>query len=85
MKRTSYHIKDMECTSEEQMVRMGLQSVEGIERLSFDLSKHRLDVFHEGSSEPISEALGALNLGASELERAQDVEVPEEDDHEVDP
>ena len=53
----------MDCSSEEQMVRMALDAVDGVARLGFDLSTRTVDVFHEGPREPISEALEGLRLG----------------------
>ena len=78
MKRTRYHIKDMDCASEEQLVRLRLQSIEGIERIEFDLGARRVDVFHQGPSRPIGEALGSLDLGVTELEHEAEVELPDE-------
>lgn len=76
MNRTSFHIKNMDCSSEEQMIRMRLQDVAGIEGLVFDLESRRLDVFHSGSGEAVREILASLNLGARQVEQSVDVEMP---------
>lgn len=64
MKRTTYHVERMDCAVEEQMVRMGLEGVPGVERLVFDLPARRLIVYHTGEAETIWPALDGLGLGA---------------------
>ena len=64
MDKTTFHITDMDCPSEEQMIRMRLADIDGLEKLAFDIGERRLDAYHHGSSEEISEALAGLNLGA---------------------
>ena len=54
MKQTTFHIKDMDCSSEEQMIRMRLEGLEVISGLEFDLTQRRLDVFHDGSPSAIA-------------------------------
>jgi Co/Zn/Cd efflux system component len=70
MKRTTYHIDKMDCAAEEQLVRMRLADLDGIERLAFDLPARRLDVFHTGARAPITAALDGLGLGSREIEHA---------------
>ncbi|MCB9637258.1 MAG: cation transporter [Sandaracinus sp.] len=80
MKRTRYRLDGMDCPSEEQMVRMALDPIDGVGRLDFDLSSRTLDVFHEGPVEPIFEALDGLRLGTP-MELAREDEVaPDEPD-----
>jgi Co/Zn/Cd efflux system component len=55
----------MDCPSEERMIRLALNGVEGIRALSFDLSNRRLKVVHDGEAEPITAKLATLGLGAS--------------------
>ncbi len=52
----------MDCASEEQLVRMKLDGMEGVERLSFDLKHRTLHVFHTGDVRPIAAAIDALQL-----------------------
>ncbi len=80
MKRTTFYIKDMDCSSEEQMIRMQLEGVERIARLEFDLAERSLDVFHEGSRQVIGETLAALNLGVREIQHSDQAELPQTDD-----
>lgn len=65
MKRSKFDIPAMDCPSEEQMIRMKLEGIEGIRRLEFDLQGRRLDVDHEGEVAPIESSLAELNLGAT--------------------
>ncbi|MCB9683383.1 MAG: cation transporter, partial [Alphaproteobacteria bacterium] len=80
MNRTTFHIKEMDCASEEQMIRMRLEGMDGVARLEFDLGQRRLEVSHEGSSTAIGEALATLELGAREVEHRDDVELLGADD-----
>lgn len=64
MKQTTYHIERMDCAAEEQMVRLGLEDVTGVERLVFDLPARRLVVYHTAEAEAIWPALDSLGLGA---------------------
>ena len=82
MKRTTYHIDRMDCTAEEQLVRMRLADLDGIERLAFDLPARRLDVYHAGPNVPITAALDRLGLGSREVEHtdatSEDEAAPDE-------
>ncbi|AWA48283.1 sodium:proton antiporter [Acinetobacter junii] len=60
-----YAVPKMDCPSEERMIRLVLNGVEGIRALSFDLSNRRLKVVHDGEAEPITAKLATLGLGAS--------------------
>ena len=65
--RTTYFIKKMDCSAEEQMIRMRLAGIEQVEHLTFDLSARRLIVEHTGNPEAINSALDALGLGARQI------------------
>ena len=58
--RTTYFIKKMDCSAEEQMIRMRLAGIEQVEHLTFDLSARRLIVEHTGNPEAINSALDGL-------------------------
>ena len=64
MKKSTYSIPKMDCPSEENLIRMKLDGKQEIQQLRFDLQKRQLEVFHQGSEQPITEDLSALNLGA---------------------
>lgn len=68
MKRTTYQVEKMDCSAEEQMVRMRLENMGGVQRLAFDLDARRLDVFHTVDRPGLTAALDDLGLGAREVE-----------------
>ncbi len=63
MKKTTFEITHMDCPSEERLIRMKLESTEGIQSLVFDIPNRRLTVFHNESSDEIEKAIHSLNLG----------------------
>lgn len=68
MKKSEFHIKGMDCPSEEQMIRMKLASVEGIRQLIFNIPNRKLSVFHQdGNLQQIKEHLDELNLNTTLL------------------
>ena len=77
MDKTTFHLDGMDCPSEEQMVRTRLQDLTGVEHLDFDLSHRRVAVYHSSPADEIEAALGTLNLGATRVDHAVDVEAPE--------
>ncbi len=68
MKRTEFSVPKMDCPSEEGLIRIAFEKVEGIHKLSFDLSARRLTVFHSSSPDILLESLVPLNFGAEILE-----------------
>lgn len=65
MKRTTFHIKGMDCPSEERTIRLALDGVSAIRRLEFDLPNRRLLVWHQaGAAEAITGHLEPLGYGA---------------------
>lgn len=46
MKQTVYNIEDMDCPTEEQVIRNRLKVMEGIDRLDFNLMERELTVTH---------------------------------------
>lgn len=61
--RTTFHVEKMDCSSEEQMIRMTLDGMEGIISLQFDLQSRVLAVTHSGGHEEILKQLEPLRLG----------------------
>ncbi len=68
MERTVLHIKEMDCPSEEQMIRMKLSDNTAVKRLDFDIENRRLAVVHEGGLEAIVAAIHSLDLGEEVIE-----------------
>ncbi len=58
----------MDCPSEEQLVRVALEDVPGVERLGFDLDAREVLVAHVGDRSRIDEALHGLDLGTAHVE-----------------
>jgi Co/Zn/Cd efflux system component len=66
MKKSEFHIKGMDCPSEEQMIRMKLASVEGLRQLIFDIPNRKLTAFHQaGNHQQIKELLDELKLNTT--------------------
>ncbi|EXE07254.1 cation efflux family protein [Acinetobacter baumannii 831240] len=61
---SNYNIPKMDCSAEEQMVRMTLSSLVNVKRLVFDLPNRNLKVIHNGESNEITARLEALGFGA---------------------
>ena len=81
-RKTTYLLRDMDCSAEEQLVRMQLEPLSNVLRLDFDLPSRKLEVFHQGDPQEIREALERLDLGAEALSTC-DASVPDHSEHEV--
>lgn len=57
-------IPKMDCPSEENMIRMALADVDGIQSLKFDLAQRQLHIEHTGEVDPLLAKLVPLRLGA---------------------
>ncbi len=71
MQKTLFKITKMDCSSEENLIRMKLESIQSIKNLDFDISKRELTVFYEQEKVEerkelsiIEKAIFELNLGA---------------------
>lgn len=67
MKKTTYRLSKMDCTSEETMVRMKLEPFDFVKKLEFDLGKREVTVFHDGHEPEIRQHLKALQFGMEPL------------------
>ncbi len=65
---TRFRVGGMDCSAEEQLVRMRLQTVDGISAVAVDLLERTVSVRHSGTSDRIAAALEALSLGTSQLD-----------------
>lgn len=63
MKQTNFKISQMDCPSEENLIRMKMQDLDNILWLDFDLADRTLVVTHKGDYQLINEKLDSLNLG----------------------
>lgn len=66
MQKTTFHIKKMDCPSEENLIRMKLSSIPSIKHLDFDIPKRQLTIFHTKPDSEIENKIHELNL-SSEL------------------
>jgi Co/Zn/Cd efflux system component len=80
MKKSIFHISQMDCPSEENLIRMKLDGLEGIEKLDFDLKKRNLTVFHASELNEIEARLSELKLG-SEFKETSEAEPEVSDDN----
>lgn len=62
MQKSTFEIKRMDCSAEEQLVRMKLEGFDQINSLSFDLQGRTLQVYHQGDIAPIAQAIAELGL-----------------------
>lgn len=71
MEKTVFEIPQMDCPSEENLVRLKLDWIAEIKNLHFDIPKRRLTVHHEGRLDEIEISIAELNLGGSRLSTGQ--------------
>jgi Co/Zn/Cd efflux system component len=79
--RTTFAVAQMDCPSEEQLVRMKLEGRDDVHALVFDLERRRLEVVHSGDSQGIARELDTLQLGSSLIdsvpaERTESADAP---------
>lgn len=67
MEKSTFEIPQMDCPSEEQLIRNKLEAMSGVAHLAFDLPARQLSVFHDGPIDAIENALDALQLGSKRL------------------
>ena len=75
MNQSTFHIADMCCPTEEQLIRNRLTRVEGVDRLDFNTLEREVTVTHRlDDPRAILSALESLNMGAREKLAAPDAE-----------
>ncbi|MBD3638647.1 MAG: cation transporter [Crocinitomicaceae bacterium] len=62
MKKSLFHIKKMDCPSEENLIRMKLQDHDSIAKLDFRLDDRELTIYHEENEQEILNSLETLSL-----------------------
>ncbi|GAB2460753.1 transporter [Hymenobacter qilianensis] len=65
MNKSIFHIANMDCSAEEQLIRMKLVGNEAVEGLHFDLPGRQLTIFHTGAVEPLAKTLEGLRLNST--------------------
>ncbi|MDR0547733.1 MAG: cation transporter [Dysgonamonadaceae bacterium] len=68
MQKTTFKIADMDCPSEERIIRMKLNELTNIYFMEFDIPNRLLHITHSDTNEEILQRLNSLKLGASILE-----------------
>jgi Co/Zn/Cd efflux system component len=62
MKKSVFHIKKMDCPSEENLIRMKLEDHTSILRLDFNIEQRELIIFHEENDQDLLSTLDSLKL-----------------------
>ena len=70
MKVSSFRLERMDCSAEEQLVRMTLDSVEGVDAMEFDLDDRTVTVRHDTDGAVVESALESLDLKVTPLSEA---------------
>ena len=78
--KSTFYISEMDCPSEENLIRMKLQYDSSIVRLDFDIPQRILIIVHTGNVDNIHTALDSLHLGAelSDTVESEDTHQPED-------
>jgi Co/Zn/Cd efflux system component len=80
MNKSTFKIHKMDCASEEQMIRMKLESLDEVKQLEFDIPHRQLQVYHSAEIDGIQNALAELQLN-EKLVNTQEADLPEIVDH----
>ncbi len=67
MEKTIFEITKMDCPSEENLIRMKLDGISGVESMDFDIPNRILTVFHDGQIDQIEKSIHELNLGGVKI------------------
>jgi Co/Zn/Cd efflux system component len=76
MKTTTFRIAKMDCSAEEQLVRMALDPIEGVAVRRIDLDERTVTVNHRGDTVAIKTTLDRLNLETTQLTTTTAQDVP---------
>lgn len=68
MQKTIFEISQMDCPSEENLIRLKLADISEIKNLDFDIPNRKLTIFHFSKTEKIANTLSELKLGEKHLE-----------------
>ncbi len=71
MNKTIFEITQMDCPSEENLIRMKLDEISSIANLDFDIPGRKLTVFHSGEIDQIEKSILDLNLGGKKISTNQ--------------
>ncbi|MFZ6032302.1 MULTISPECIES: cation transporter [Melioribacter] len=68
MIKSVYKILKMDCPSEEKLIRMQLEEIDGIKNLEFDIQNRMLTIIHKNKGDDITQQLDRLNLDSTLIE-----------------
>ncbi len=71
MEKSIYKITQMDCPSEENLIRMKLDGISDIKHLDFDIPNRTLTVYHNGLADEIEQSIIALNLGGKKVKTVE--------------
>ncbi len=71
MIKTIFEITQMDCPSEENLIRMKLDEISSITNLDFDIPNRKLTIFHTGQIDQIEKSITELNLGGKKISTEQ--------------
>jgi Co/Zn/Cd efflux system component len=71
-----FHVAKMDCAAEEQLVRMALSDIDGLNRVSVDMDQRDVVIDHDTSPTAIGTALDALRLGTSHVDDSSKIAPP---------
>jgi Co/Zn/Cd efflux system component len=74
--KSVFEIPKMDCSAEEQMVKMKLAEEESVRQLVFDLPNRKLTVYHQGVVNPIHSKISELGFGDRLLESSESTDEP---------
>jgi len=81
LSRTEYKIAKMDCSAEENLIRMKLECLSQVRKLDFNIEERKLVIFHSEDVSEIEKSLMQLDLG-SELVKTKIIELEENGDSE---
>jgi Co/Zn/Cd efflux system component len=67
VEKSIFRISKMDCPSEENLIRMKIECIPGIENLDFDIPDRRLTIYHNGHINEIEESIIELDLGGKKI------------------
>ena len=74
MYKTLFKISKMDCPSEENLITIKLNDINGVVSLDFDLRERTLEIFHSSDIKIIEDAIKELNLNESKI-RTEEVDM----------
>ena len=71
MKKAIFIIKEMDCPSEKQMIKMKLSEIKYISNLDFDLPNRKLTILYDGDFSIIKKNIDSLGFGSKVIENVE--------------